>query len=94
MEALTTFQYEILAVLNDEGPVYGLKIKRELEDRYPKYEREVNHGRLYPNLDDLVDAGCVEKSAKDKRTNEYGLTPYGETVLADRVNALGGVLSV
>jgi len=25
------------------------------------YDKPVNHGQLYPNLDDLVDAGFVEK---------------------------------
>ncbi|ELZ20434.1 PadR family transcriptional regulator [Natrinema limicola JCM 13563] len=36
--------------------MYGLAIKRELEDYYGT---EVNHGRLYPNLDELVDLGLV-----------------------------------
>jgi DNA-binding PadR family transcriptional regulator len=49
----------------------GLAIKSELE----KYrDEEINHGRLYPNLDQLVEKGFVEKSAKDRRTNLYTLT--------------------
>lgn len=70
---LTAFQKNILTVLA-EKPRYGLAIKRELESYY---DEEVNHGRLYPNLDDLVADGFVEKSALDKRTNEYGLTDAG-----------------
>ncbi|MEZ3144667.1 PadR family transcriptional regulator [Halobaculum sp. MBLA0143] len=76
---LTAFQQNILAILADE-PMYGLAIKRELETYY---DDDVNHGRLYPNLDDLVEMGLVEKSELDKRTNQYALTDAGrETVLA------------
>ena len=74
---LTAFQQNILVILGEE-PRYGLAIKRELEDYY---DDEVNHGRLYPNLDDLVEMGLVEKSELDKRTNQYALTDEGyETV--------------
>jgi DNA-binding PadR family transcriptional regulator len=70
---LTAFQQNILAILAEE-PMYGLAIKRELESYYGS---EVNHGRLYPNLDDLVAEGLVEKSELDKRTNQYELTEAG-----------------
>ena len=77
---LTAFQKNILVVLAEEAR-YGLAIKRELEDYYGQ---EVNHGRLYPNLDDLVNKGLVEKSELDKRTNQYALTDAGlEAVLDD-----------
>ena len=75
---LTAFQHNILVILGEE-PMYGLAIKRELESYYGT---EVNHGRLYPNLDDLVERGLVAKSELDKRTNQYELTEDGyETVL-------------
>ena len=70
---LTAFQQNILTILSEE-PIYGLAIKRELESYYGS---EVNHGRLYPNLDDLVEDGLVEKSELDKRTNQYELTASG-----------------
>ncbi|WP_264555090.1 PadR family transcriptional regulator [Halocatena marina] len=70
---LSAFQRQILAVLAEEAR-YGLAIKRELE---AYYDQEINHGRLYPNLDDLVELGLVEKSARDRRTNEYALTEAG-----------------
>ncbi|QLC33748.1 helix-turn-helix transcriptional regulator [Halarchaeum sp. CBA1220] len=83
---LTAFQKNILVVLAEE-PRYGLAVKRELEDYY---DEEVNHGRLYPNLDDLVNKGLVEKSELDKRTNQYALTEDGlEAVLDDLSWALG-----
>ena len=73
LSGLTKFQTSILAVLADDAR-YGLAIKRELEDYSGQ---EVNHGRLYPNLDTLVQKGLVEKSELDKRTNEYAITPAG-----------------
>ncbi len=76
---LTAFQQNVLFVLAEEAR-YGLAIKRELEDYYGE---EVNHGRLYPNLDGLIERGLVEKSELDKRTNEYALTDDGQTVLVD-----------
>ena len=70
---LTAFQFNILITLTRE-PMYGLAIKRDLEAYYGD---EVNHGRLYPNLDELVDAGLITKSELDKRTNQYALSDAG-----------------
>ncbi len=77
---LTAFQKNILVVLSEE-PRYGLAIKRLLEEYYGT---EVNHGRLYPNLDELVNLGLVEKSELDKRTNQYELTDAGREALLER----------
>jgi len=86
---LTGFKRDVLEAiqrLDNEGErSYGLAIKRELER---VYEEEVNHGRLYPNLDDLVDADLVEKSELDKRTNRYGLTTEGQSMLEQRARLL------
>ena len=77
---LTGFQHNTLIVLA-EKPMYGLAIKRKLEEYY---EEEINHGRLYPNLDELVAKGLLEKSELDKRTNQYELTKEGyELLLGD-----------
>ena len=78
---LTAFQANILFVLAEETR-YGLAIKRELETYY---DSEVNHGRLYPNLDDLVELGLVEKSELDKRTNQYALTDEGYEAVLDQL---------
>ncbi len=78
---LTAFQQNILVILAEE-PRYGLAIKRELEEYYGS---EVNHGRLYPNLDDLVEMGLVEKSELDKRTNQYALTDDGYDAVLDQL---------
>jgi len=78
---LTAFQQNILTILAEDAR-YGLAVKRELEDYY---ESEVNHGRLYPNLDDLVEMGLVDKSELDKRTNQYALTEDGYQALLDQL---------
>ncbi|EMA53047.1 MULTISPECIES: PadR family transcriptional regulator [Halococcus] len=84
MADLTAFQRDILYViagLDDGSPPYGLAIKEEL-DRH--YSGEINHGRLYPNLDDLAEVGLVEKGSVDDRTNSYGLTERGQREIETR----------
>ncbi|MFB6178672.1 MAG: PadR family transcriptional regulator [Halorientalis sp.] len=83
MHDLTAFQRDVLYVLAGLDDAYGLAIKAELEEYY---EGEVNHGRLYPNLDELVERGYVEKGQIDRRTNSYDLTEEGEQALLDRRN--------
>lgn len=78
---LTAFQQTILVVLAEETR-YGLAIKRALE---AYYGTEVNHGRLYPNLDELADMGLIEKSKLDDRTNEYALTDAGKDALLEQL---------
>ena len=78
---LTAFQQNILVILSEEA-MYGLAIKRDLESYYGS---DVNHGRLYPNLDSLVEMGLVEKSELDKRTNQYELTEKGRSAVVDRL---------
>lgn len=78
---LTAFQQQILVILAEEAR-YGLAVKQELEEYYGS---DVNHGRLYPNLDALVEMGLVEKSALDKRTNEYALTEAGHDAIVTRL---------
>jgi DNA-binding PadR family transcriptional regulator len=79
---LTAFQQNILTILA-EKPRYGLAVKRELQSYY---DEEVNHGRLYPNLDELIELGLLEKSELDKRTNEYALTDDGHQVLLNQLD--------
>lgn len=68
---------------------YGLAIKRNLES---KYGHEINHGRLYPNLNDLVEAGFVEKSKVDDRTNAYAVTGEGHVLLQAGYDELSAVV--
>ena len=81
MYDLTGFQRDLLYVIVGLEEPHGLAIKKELE-KY--YESEVHHGRLYPNLDTLVDKGLVEKGTIDQRTNYYVLTSRGRRELQAR----------
>ncbi|WP_227380621.1 PadR family transcriptional regulator [Haladaptatus halobius] len=83
---LSGFQRDALAVLARDGPLYGLAIKRELEDLY---DDDINHGQLYPNLDTLVESGFLKKSQRDRRTNEYEVTETAHDVLATHITWLG-----
>ena len=81
MFELNSFQRDLLYCIAGLGGSYGLGIKRAVEDYG---DTEINHGRLYPNLDTLVEEGYVEKGSIDDRTNSYELTSEGRALLADR----------
>ena len=81
MHDLTGFQRDLLYVVAGLDDPHGLAVKEELEDYY---ESEIHHGRLYPNLDTLVDKGLVEKGELDQRTNYYTLTRRGTRELEAR----------
>jgi DNA-binding PadR family transcriptional regulator len=90
---LSAFQRDVLIVLrrleSSDEDSYGLAIKRRLEDRY---EEDVNHGRLYPNLDELIEYGLVERGEIDKRTNRYTLTVEGLLLLQAHADSLAELL--
>jgi DNA-binding PadR family transcriptional regulator len=81
MNDLTGFQRDLLYVVAGHENPHGLALKEELEEYY---EKEVHHGRLYPNLDTLVEKGLVDKSQKDRRTNGYSLSKRGRRELTAR----------
>ena len=82
---LTMFQIDTLAVCARLeaalGEVKGLRIKDGLED---VIGQSVNHGRLYPNLDELATKGLIEKGKIDDRSNSYRVTQEGFRVLDER----------
>lgn len=57
----------------------GSNIGRFLEEHYAS----VDNGRIYPALTSLVDAGLIERSEVDGRTNQYELTTEGREQLAN-----------
>ncbi|WP_134671516.1 PadR family transcriptional regulator [Halorussus marinus] len=81
MYDLTGFQRDLLFAVVGKDEPHGLAIKEELETYY---EKEIHHGRLYPNLDTLVDKGLVEKGQRDRRTNYYALTERGHREIEAR----------
>ena len=78
---LTTVQRDLLYVIAGLEQPHGLALKDELEDYYQK---EIHHGRLYPNLDTLVNKGLVEKGQHDRRTNVYTISRRGRRELESR----------
>jgi PadR family transcriptional regulator PadR len=81
MHDLTGFQRDLLYVIAGREEPHGLAIKDELEGYY---EKEIHHGRLYPNLDTLVEKGLVEKGQQDRRTNYYEVTRRGQREIEAR----------
>ncbi|XVH32196.1 PadR family transcriptional regulator [Haloferacaceae archaeon DSL9] len=81
MHDLTGFQRDLLYVISGLDKPHGLVVKAEMEDYY---EGEIHHGRLYPNLDTLVEKGLVEKGQLDRRTNYYQLTRRGDREIEAR----------
>lgn len=79
-ERLSAFQKRIVYAIAANGGTpdaapemcpYGLAVKEQLE---AWSNDEVNHGSLYPNVDDLVELGYVTKHQLDKRTNGLRVT--------------------
>ncbi|MFC4548793.1 MULTISPECIES: PadR family transcriptional regulator [Halorussus] len=72
---LTGFQRDLLKcvrlVVDEATTPTGRTIKEHLESEYGE---EINHGRLYQNLNDLTECGCIDKRVVDGRTNAYYLT--------------------
>ena len=78
---LTGFQRDLLVViehLSGDRP-NGVAVRQCLEQYH---DSEVNRGRLYQNLRELIDEGYVEKRPLDGRTNMYRLTEIGRAWLS------------
>jgi len=81
MNELTGFQRDMVyCIAALDGPS-GVEVRRELEEYS---SAEVNHGRLYPNLDELVDEGVIRKEKKNDRTNLYVISPLGKELIEER----------
>jgi DNA-binding PadR family transcriptional regulator len=81
MDDLTGFQRDLLYVIAGADQPSGQDVKDEIETYY---ESEINHGRLYPNLDTLVNKELVEKGQLDRRTNYYAITDRGRRAIEER----------
>ncbi len=81
MKGLTGFQRDLLYVIAGADHPSGQDVKEEIEQYYSS---EINHGRLYPNLDTVVNNGLVEKGQLDRRTNYYAITDEGEQAIQER----------
>lgn len=75
---LSALQRDLLVVVAGVGPASGQEVKAELQSTLGV---DLLPGVLYSNLDDLVDAGLVEKGKRDGRTNRYVVTDAGRATL-------------
>jgi len=58
----------------------GQDIRHRME---AEHDEEVTRGRLYSNLNDLVDVGLLDKGELDLRTNSYQITNDGQRLVED-----------
>jgi len=77
----TAFQRDLLWALSHENDRKGISLKEELTDYYGE---DLNHSRIYQNLDKLVHRGLISKQPRDNRTNEYRLTETARRALSAR----------
>lgn len=85
MNDLTGFKRDLLRGIATLGEAKGLRIKAWLEEEAGYHA--VNHGRIYPNLDDLTTMGLIHKGKLDDRTNLYSLTRRGEREVVEQAEA-------
>jgi DNA-binding PadR family transcriptional regulator len=78
---LTAFQQDLLRELANTDEQSGLSLKTDLSTYYGE---EINHSRLYQNLDELLAHGLINKRQHDGRTNSHSLTDKARTALAER----------
>lgn len=81
MDDLTAFQRDLLYAIAGADRPSGQTVGSELQEYY---DSDINHGRLYSNLDTVVDEGLVEKGELDRRTNYYALTDAGADAIQER----------
>ncbi|RQG93125.1 PadR family transcriptional regulator [Natrarchaeobius halalkaliphilus] len=81
MDDLTGFQRDLLYVIAGADQPSGQDVKGEIETYY---STDINHGRLYPNLDTLVNKAFVEKGELDRRTNYYAISERGRQAIEER----------
>ena len=77
---LTNFQRDLLFVVAGTAAVSGKEVKQTLEE---SQDRRFLAGRVYTNLDALVEEEFVEKGEIDGRTNQYKITDAGEEAIRD-----------
>jgi len=79
LEDLTAFQRDLLTVVASIKRPNGQDVQAELA-KY--YSEKPDSGRLYPNLDELVERGLVEKEDVSRIANAYVISDEGKEALA------------
>jgi len=87
---LTGFERDLLVEIYQMDQPSGQAIRRRME---AEHGEDVNHGRLYPNLDDLVDYGLIDKGEQDQRTNYYEVTNDGRRLVEETAQSFASATS-
>jgi hypothetical protein len=99
---LTAFQQDMLLAAEDveeNGSTREERLVSDFDDpsgqcikqRLEEYGHDgLTHGRLYPNLDTLVNKGLLERNNIDRRTKSYTLTTRGQRELDEFKAFVGG----
>lgn len=88
---LVDFRRDILLTLARSGPTHGQGLK---DDLACLRDEDVNDGRLYPNLNALVDDGLVEKheNRHDERSHEFELSKRGRASVREHAQRVTGAV--
>lgn len=89
MHDLTGFQRDLLYVAASLNEPSGSDI-RAVVGAY--YGEEIAAGRLYPNLNELVEKGLIEKGRVNDRTNKYVVTHRGKREIDARQEWIDGLV--
>jgi len=81
MDDLTGFQRDLLYVIAGADQPSGQDVKDEIEQYYSS---EINHGRLYPNLDTVVNKGTRRERTTRQAHKLLRNTDEGEQAIEDR----------
>lgn len=81
MHDLSGFQRDLLYVIYRLDRPSGQEVKDDLETYY---DDPINRGRLYTNLDTLVEKGYVRKGQRTRRSNYYEISEMGIQALTER----------
>ena len=77
---LTGFERDLIVEIYQMEQPSGQGIRGRMEAEHGEV---VTTGQLYPNLDDLVDYGLLDKGEQNRRTNYYEVTNDGRRLVED-----------
>jgi DNA-binding PadR family transcriptional regulator len=88
---LSDFRRDILLTLARAGATHGAGL---VDDLSALRDEEIHDGRLYPNLNALVDADLVEKreNEHDERSHEFVLSERGRHSVREHAQRVTGAV--
>jgi len=87
---LTGFERDLLVEIYQMDQPSGQAIRGRMEAEHGEY---VDSSRLYPNLNDLVDYGLIDKGEQDLRTNYYEITDDGRRLVEETAQSFASATS-